>query len=305
MSRWFAVPVCVVVIVLSALASAEAAGSSQKLEEVPRGFRGAWYLGTCENADFRIFFGDTYIISGSTTPSSGTDPHQTQYTQVVISLAGKFETIKPKRVVVWLKNSFTNEIEHISFDISSGILQQDQDERPETTQSWTRCAAPKRGGQPLAIYAQFFRDADELLATLPAVSARCMSASADCVQAIMELVDVDKNGKITPAEVIRFLRRAAKLSLLFRGTSSSDDPAVRFVTLDPNAFVDAQMPVATFGPVLASLIFAVVDHNGDGLISADEIATVIERMRNITFSDNDRWVAEAKQNALDLLPALQ
>jgi hypothetical protein len=65
MSRWFAVPVCVVVIVLSALASAEAAGSPQKLEEIPWGFRGAWYLGTCENADFRIFFGDTYIISGS------------------------------------------------------------------------------------------------------------------------------------------------------------------------------------------------------------------------------------------------
>ncbi len=305
MVRWFAVPVCVVITALTALASAEAAQSPQKLQEIPGGFRGAWYLSTCDNVDFRIFFGDTYIITGSTTPSNGTDPRQTQYTQVVVSLAGKFETIEPKRVIVRQQNPFTNESEHITFDISSGILRQDKDGLPETTQSWTRCAEPKRGGQPLAIYEQFFRDADELLTSLTAVRARCMSASADCVQAIMELVDVDKNGKIAPAEVARFIRRAAKLSMLFKGTPSSDDPAMRFVTLDPDAIIDAQMAAATFGPVLTSLIFANVDYNGDGFISADEIAITMEQLPDVTAADTDRWATEVKQKANDLLPTLQ
>jgi hypothetical protein len=305
MLRWFAVPVCVIVSALSALASAEAAESSQKLLEIPGSFRGAWYLGTCDNADFRIFFGDTYIVSGSTTPSNGTDPRQTQYTQVVVSLTGNFETIGPNRIVVHQQNPFTDEIEYITFDINSGILRQDKDGQPETTQSWTRCAEPKRDGQPLAIYAQFFRDADELLTSLTAVRARCTSASADCVQTIIELLDVDRNGKIAPAEVARFIRRAAKLSMLFRGAPSSDDPTVRFVTLDPDAIVAAQMAAARFGPALTSLIFANLDYNGDGLIGADEIATTMEQMPDITAADTDRWVTEAKQNENDLLPALQ
>lgn len=305
MCRWFVVPICVVAAALSALASAGAAETPKKLQEIPSGFRGAWYLGTCDDADFRIFFGDTYIISGSTTPSNGTDSRQIQYTQVVDLLAGKFETIEPKLVVVRQQNPFTNESEHITFDISSGILRQDTDGRPETTQSWTRCAEPKRGGQSFPIYTQFFRDADELLTTLTAVRARCMSASSDCVQAIMELVDVDKNGKIAPAEVVRFIRRAAKLSMLFRGTSSSDDPTMRFVTLAPDTIADAQMAAATFGPVLANLIFANVDYNGDGFISADEIAITMKQLPDIAAADTNQWVTEAKQKANDLLPALQ
>lgn len=124
------------------------------------------------------------------------------------------------------------------------------------------------------------------MAHASSISAACQQDGTQCAQAVMELIDVSKDGKLSKAE----LTRAIRILAYFAPLLAKQDTWVSIGEI--SGYVAS---ASLLGPLLASSIIGGSDYNNDGQISLDEI-----------FIDRDMsgLNAVARQVPMDLLVKL-
>jgi hypothetical protein len=121
---------------------------------------------------------------------------------------------------------------------------------------------------------------------------------------IVGILDVNKDGKVAPAEITKFLRDTAKYVVLFNMKPSVNDPNV-FVgsfTLDE---VRASQAAATMAaPLISNMVMANLDYDGSGFLTADEIGITLKGEGEVTKSDLGSVFGGARSRLNDLVLAI-
>ncbi len=139
-----------------------------------------------------------------------------------------------------------------------------------------RCDQPEIAGKPWPLASHYLSDLTTILGAASAIQHACGSGPHTCAGAIVAALDLNHDGKVSPAELVSFLRRAAKVGML-AGKSVPGTAMVRAeFTLDQVAA--AELGAATIGPIFAPIVMANVDYNNDGFIEEDELETLLHQI---------------------------
>jgi EF hand len=241
-------------------------------QEIPDPLRGAWYTGqACSNVSGYVFHGPDWelFVSGS----------QGSYTSLFSPL--RIESIAPDGSVVvrafrmdpaterWTAEKFAWKLD------AGGITSAFTSGPPHETHA-IRCANPQQDGKNWLLYSYFLSDLTNLLTSFSAIQHDCGGDQQACAADLMQMLDADKDGKIAPAEIVNFLRRASKLGPLVGKNVSGTDVITADFTLDQ--VIGAELGMAVVGPVIANVVMANFDYNGDGFIEASELALVLQQL---------------------------
>ena len=259
-------------LILAGAGGTGLAATAPSRPEVPEPLRGAWYTGTgCNDVSGYVFHGPNWelYVSGS----------QGSYNSVFTPLG--IENVAPDGSVIVRAFRLDPATDSWSAKTSQwklvgGALESAFTSGPAHATHAVRCADPKQGGAVWPLYPYFLSDLTNLLASISAIQDDCRSERKACAADLMQMLDVNKDGKISPAEIVNFFRRAAKLGPLVGPTVPGTNVITADFTLDQ--VLGAELGTAVAGPVITNLIMANFDYNNDGLIDGSELNLVLQQL---------------------------
>ncbi len=240
MSGWLWRAALVLALALPAAARAQPAG-------VPEALRGAWFSGACEDPDAML------ALTGRA--AARLDAAQP---------ARLFRFRELREIAGWRLGVATGaEAPRLLFRATAGGLETAEPD-PKTRDdrlpgdalptAWQRCATP-----PAALLL-LHGEGIAVLAALEAMEAGCAAAPpAACAAAIVRDGDVSGDGRLSPAELARLARGAAWIAAVQEGAM-------------PDALAGVVGAAALGGVLAARLLVESLDYDGDGRLSAAELA---------------------------------
>ncbi|MGH7066259.1 MAG: hypothetical protein ACREFO_11295 [Acetobacteraceae bacterium] len=245
---------------------------------VPEAFRGAWYVGqSCDDVASYFFRGDGWwvAITGQADP------------QTISAEASAFAVLQvepdgPMTVSAYWRDPATGEYVPAKFRLTptgsgvegSYVSPPAAAKAPKISE--IRCDNPEIGGKPWLLESRYLSGLTAILGAASAVQHACGSGTHACAGAIVAALDLNHDGKISPAELVSFLRRASKVGFLFGKAVPGTSMLQAEFTLDQVAA--AALGAAVVGPIVASIVMSNVDYNADGFIEESELETLLQQI---------------------------
>lgn len=258
-------------------ARAPAAGAPAALH-VPEAFQGAWYVGqSCSNVASYFFRGDGWWVTIAEQADRRT----------IVAGSSAFSALQVEEggamvVSAYWADPGTGEYAPAKFRLTPAgsriegayIFPPAATKVPKIFE--IRCDHPKIAGKPWQLASRYLADLTAILGAASVIQQACNSGPHACAGAIIAALDLNRDGKISPAELVSFARRASKIGFLVGRKVPGTFMLHAEFTLDQ--VTAAELGAATIGPIFAPIVMANVDYNGDGFIEADELETLLRQI---------------------------
>jgi len=273
--------------------------------DVPRALQGAWYIGqTCSNVSAYVFRGNDWMVRISQQPGSRT----------IVADSSRFTVLKVAPDGSTLTSSYwrdpatdtvvpaTVRIRPSERGIESGYASPPDAARlPDVSE--LRCDAPEIEGKPWQFASLYLASLTSVLGEVAAVQRDCNGDVHACAAGIIGVLDIERDGKVSTADLTDFFRRASKLALLIgRKVSGTNTLHAEFTLGD---VLRAEFWTSVGGPVVAQIVMSNIDYNGDGFIEQDELETFLRQVKLPSGQELlQQLVESAKSSASQTLQSL-
>ena len=152
-----------------------------------------------------------------------------------------------------------------------------QTDLSDTTADFFRCDSPAVRDPETKHYVEVLRRVASVLADYDKLEAVCRPLDRlahGCAEEIVHMADINGDGKISPAELTSFMRRAVSVGMMLGGPAQQGG---REIPVGVDELADLDTEAAMFAPFIARTAFANLDFNNDGFLSVEEIATGLQR----------------------------
>jgi hypothetical protein len=126
----------------------------------------------------------------------------------------------------------------------------------------------------------------------------------ECAEVIVGILDVNKDGKIAPAEITKFLRDTAKYLVLFNMKPAVSDPNVFVGSFTLDEVRASQAGATIVAPLISNMVMANLDYDGNGFLTAYEIGITLKGEGGVTTSDLGSVFGGARSRLNDLVLAI-
>ncbi|MGH7101085.1 MAG: hypothetical protein ACREFJ_01720 [Acetobacteraceae bacterium] len=259
-----------------------AAGAPAALP-VPDAFQGAWYVGqSCGDVGSYFFRGDGWWVAIAeqadqrtiVAQSSAFSVLQVEQDGAVVVSAYWRDPAKDEYVPARFK------LTPAGAKLAGSQLEGSYTFPPAATSVprifEIRCDQPEVAGKPWPLASRYLADLTAILGAASAIQHACSSGPRACAGAIIAALDLNQDGKVSPAELVSFLRRASKVGFLAGKTVPGTSMVRATFTLDQVGA--AELGAASIGPIFVPIVMANVDYNGDGFIEEDELETLLHQI---------------------------
>lgn len=263
-------------LALCAIGPARAAEASTL--SVPEALQGAWYVGpSCDDVASYFFRGDGWWVA----ITGQADPETISAESSAFAVLG-VEPDGSMTVSAFWRDPATGEYVPAKFRLTpAGSRVEGSYVSPPAAAkapkiSEIRCDQPEIGGKPWLLQSRYLSGLTAILGAASAVQHACSSGTHACAGAIIAALDLNHDGKISPAELVSFLRRASKVGLLIGKAVPGTSMLQAEFTLDQVAA--AALGAAVIGPISTPIVMSNVDYNADGLIEESELETLLQQI---------------------------
>lgn len=257
----------------SVQAAGQAGGPS-----VPKALQGAWYVGqSCHDVTSYFFRGDGWSVGIAEQADS----------QTIVAHSSAFSVLKvepdgPMIVSSYWKDPTTGEYVPAQFKLSpaNGAIEGSYVSPPAAAKtpkiSEIRCDNPEVAGKPWPLAPLYLDGLTSILDSVSKVQNACNAEAKACADAIIAVLDLNHDGKVSPAELVSVFRAATKLSFLLGKTVPGTTMAHAEFTLDDVR--GAELGAAVVGPIFAQIVMANIDYDGDGFVEHGELETFLHQV---------------------------
>lgn len=245
---------------------------------VPEALQGAWYVGhSCDDVSSYFFRGDGWSVAVATQAAP----------QTIVANSSAFSVLAAESdgsitVSSYWKNPATGAYVPAQFKLTPGngalvgayVSPPDATKVPEINE--LRCAHPKVAGKPWLLASIYLSGLTSMLDSVSSVQHACSVEVKTCAGAIIAALDLNHDGKISPAELVSFSRAATKIGFLFG--SAVPGTTMMHAEFSVDAVSGAALGAAVVGPIFAQITMANIDYNGDGFIEQSELETFLRQV---------------------------
>lgn len=271
-AAWRLAPIAALFLIMTPIQSASAAGSASLF---PAPFRGLWFSGkSCAGVEGFLLTERHYELYGSFTPEHGGKfTFGRDNSDIIVSAT-------PERLVTRSNSPTANPPGAGAREVVSEVKPgrrvfhwQDQPAKPWALFHCDKATTRDPRGGIMLVFLRRLDDLNHVYDALAAPCGKAGTAPAPCAAAIVRVLDINHDGKVSPAEVTTFLRRYAPLT----ETMTSDDKSGKPISFDPGDFAAIEGATAIVGPFVSNVVFSNFDYDANGLLSADEIVLALQQ----------------------------
>ncbi len=261
-------------IVWMAVAAFSLAFGQAAAAEFPANFRGLWLAGgSCNAVTGYTLLASDFGVTGLFKPAG--DGKFVVYgfdTEVIVDAA-------PDRMVVHYPFGDAAGGDLVR-ELKNGKIQAHLASKPDVTTVGFRCDTADTGDARARPLLRLLRRLDGFVRAYSDVAEKCRP-KADlkiCAARIVAMFDLNGDGKISPAELTTFLRHYLPATLLFGDGDKNTvlRQGYRGVSIDPDDLGAVEVAAAMFGPFLTNIVFSNFDFDGNGFLTADEVALAVK-----------------------------
>jgi hypothetical protein len=263
------------VLVAAPMTVAAPAPIGPKAAEFPAAFHGLWFSGaSCDQVDGYVITGGNFQLFGALSPrGDGKYMVGRQDTDIIVAAAPDRLVTRGVREAPTPQGAVPSQI--VS-EIKNGRRSFYWQDEPAKQSQLFHCdkATPRdpRAGD-LLIFLGRVDALDQGYATIAAACRNAQTAPGPCGAAIVRFLDVNGDGKLSPAEITTFLRRYAPVAVLL---NAGHGKGRGMGAVDPVALAGVEAATAMFGPFLTNVIFSNFDLDGNGFLTADELVLALK-----------------------------
>ncbi len=245
---------------------------------VPTALQGAWYVGeSCSDVTSYFFRGDGWSVGIEEQADSETIEADSSLFSVLqlepdgSMVVSSYWEDPVKRAFVPAKFKLTRSGSRIvgAFVSPSGAVKV-----PKISE--IRCDNPEIAGKPWPLVADYLSDLTGLLDSISTVQHACNTDPHACADAVVSVLDLNHDGKVSAAELVSFFRRVSKLGILFGKTVPGTSMSHAEFTLEQ--VMGAELGAAVVGPIFAQIVMSNIDDDGDGFIEPNELETFLRQV---------------------------
>jgi hypothetical protein len=279
-------------------------------KEWPRGFQGIWFGGSsCDDATSYLYTSREYEINGSLVADIEGKFTLSLITADVIQSAEAEKTIR----ILSRVNPDTGQhetqklISLVSGDVRTNEFSPGWDGQMSVV-SFRHCITPYSKRHSIPVYNAFYKALSIAADNYNRLQETCTRAEGrfydECAAVIVGVLDVNKDGKIAPAEITKFLRDTAKYVVLFNMKPSVNDPNVFVGSFTLDEVRASQAAAAIVAPLISNMVMANLDYDGSGSLTAGEIAITLKGEGGVTSTDLGSVLGGARSRLNDLARAI-
>ena len=288
-SRIFLIALC---LALSAQAQAQPAE-----KQFPAEFRGLWFSGkSCEEADRFVLFGPSFGLVGALKPQAEGKFALTTFAADIVVEA------KPDRLTVTRAEG--GDKKPLVREIKNGTMATYPQDAPDKKFDSRHCANPGARDPQAQPLLRLLRRVEILARNYADVADACRDPAKlePCAAALIKVLDVNGDGKISPAELTTFLRHNAPLTG-FMGGAEKEGKGYKSVTVDTEDLSGIEAAMTAFGPFITNVIFSNADFDGNGFLTADELVLVLKEENLGGGIDTAKLLSDSRKHAEDAFTA--
>jgi hypothetical protein len=279
-------------------------------KEWPRAFQGVWFGGSsCDDATSYLYTSREYEINGSLVADIEGKFTLSLITADVIQSAEAEKTIRTLSRV----NPDTGQRENrklvsrISGDVRTDEFSPGWNGQMSVV-SFRHCLTPYNKRHSTPVYNAFYKGLSVAADNYNRLQETCTRAEGgsydECAAVIVGILDVNKDGKIAPAEITKFLRDTAKYVVFFNMKPSANDPNVFVGSFALDEVRASQAAATIVAPLISNMLMANLDYDGNGFLTADEIGITLKGEGGVTTSDLGSVFGGARSRLNDLVLAI-
>ncbi|MGH7117691.1 MAG: hypothetical protein ACREFP_01620 [Acetobacteraceae bacterium] len=242
---------------------------------VPDALQGAWYVGqSCNDVTSYFFRGDGWSVGITEQADS----------QAIVASSSAFSVLKVEPdgsmiVSSYWKDPTTGGYVPAQFKLTpenaaiegTYVAPAGATKTPKISE--IRCDNPEVAGKPWPLASLYLAGLTRMLESVSKVQRACNAEAKACAGAIVAVLDLNHDGKVSPAEIVSFFRAATKLGFLLGKTVPGTTMVHAAFTLDDVS--GAELGAAVVGPIFAQVVMANIDYDGDGFIEQNELETFL------------------------------
>ncbi len=245
---------------------------------VPAALQGAWYVGeSCSDVTSYFFRGDGWSIGIEEQADSETIEADSSLFSVLqiepdgSMIVSSYWEDPVKRAFVPATFKLTPSGSRIvgSFVSPPGAVNV-----PKISE--IRCDNPEIAGKPWPLVSDYLSDLTGILDSISTVQNACNTDAHACADAVVSVLDLNHDGKVSSAELVSFFRRASKLGILLGKTVPGTSMSHAEFTLEQ--VTGAELGAAVVGPIFAQIVMSNIDYDGDGFIEPGELETFLRQV---------------------------
>ncbi|MGH6989424.1 MAG: hypothetical protein ACREFD_03395 [Stellaceae bacterium] len=273
---------------------ATASAATTRAAEYPAAFRGLWYSGaSCDKIEGFVFTGKKFQLMGGLSPlANGKFRYVPTGADVIL-------TATPDRIVTrGTRQVPTPRPGQLVSEIKNG--QRAFYWQGEEAQGWRmfHCKQPRTAAASASTFVFFLVRLGTLEAGAETLLKPCGNGAATpgpCAAAVVKLLDINGDGKLSPAEITTFMRRYAPVMTFFGGDQDNGNPQ----EIDPATLAGIEGATAILGPFMTNVVLSNFDYDGNGFLSTGEIVLALKQENAAGTSIDAASLLSQSQKQLD------